>query len=333
MFRKFAFLLFATALISPLSPARAASSISIAQNKVDQLRTLAAEKYEAANEMKIKIGQLQREEARLKENGNLTKFKRDQAKNALAKIAIERYKGNGLGQGFALLFSDNPTKFLSDSSTVEMIGRRYATSVRTFETYEQRLKASRLVVADKTYQVREQQRRLNSEVSSAKLALTRAEKILASLKSGDRNRLLKAERAREQKILENSKKVARNFVPDSSRGAISLKFALEQIGDIYLWGGAGPTRWDCSGLTLRAFARAGVSLPHSAAIQFNYGKSVSYKSLKPGDLVFYGKPISHVAIYIGGGKMVQAPRAGKKVEVVSFTLKFGYKPFMGAKRL
>jgi cell wall-associated NlpC family hydrolase len=84
---------------------------------------------------------------------------------------------------------------------------------------------------------------------------------------------------------------------------------------------------------MRAFQTAGVSLPHSSRAQIRYGKSVSYSNLKPGDLVFFGKPISHVSIYMGGGKMVQAPRPGKKVEVVAMTKKFGRKPFVGATRL
>ena len=84
---------------------------------------------------------------------------------------------------------------------------------------------------------------------------------------------------------------------------------------------------------MRAFQKAGVSLPHSSRVQINYGKSISYSALKPGDLLFFGKPISHVSIYMGGGRMVQAPRPGKRVEVVGLTMKFGSKPFVGARRL
>jgi cell wall-associated NlpC family hydrolase len=84
---------------------------------------------------------------------------------------------------------------------------------------------------------------------------------------------------------------------------------------------------------MRAFQKAGVSLPHSSRVQVKYGKSITYSNVKPGDLLFFGKPISHVSIYMGGGKMVQAPRPGKKVEVVKFSKMFGRKPFVGARRL
>jgi cell wall-associated NlpC family hydrolase len=103
---------------------------------------------------------------------------------------------------------------------------------------------------------------------------------------------LKNEINKENEILKKSKQFAQTYSADGSRGSIALKYALEQIGDIYVWAGAGPTKWDCSGLTMRSYQKAGVSLPHSAAIQFNYGKSISYENVRPGDLLFFGKPIS-----------------------------------------
>jgi cell wall-associated NlpC family hydrolase len=84
---------------------------------------------------------------------------------------------------------------------------------------------------------------------------------------------------------------------------------------------------------MRAFESAGVSLPHSAAVQYGYGKYIPRSALAPGDLVFFGRPISHVAIYMGNGKMVQAPRPGKRVEVTDFVNALGRKPYVGARRL
>jgi cell wall-associated NlpC family hydrolase len=82
---------------------------------------------------------------------------------------------------------------------------------------------------------------------------------------------------------------------------------------------------------MRAFQTSGVSLPHSSAAQFRYGKLISRSNLKPGDLVFFGSPISHVGIYLGGGKMVHAPRSGSRVKVA--TMDMGRKKFRGGKRL
>lgn len=91
------------------------------------------------------------------------------------------------------------------------------------------------------------------------------------------------------------------------------------------------TYWDCSGVTMRAFQSAGVSLPHSSAAQSRMGKSISRSQLKPGDLVFFGRPVSHVGIYLGGGKMVHAPRTGSRVKITGAS-SLGSKPFVGARR-
>lgn len=311
----------------------AAPTVASAQREVDKLRTLAAAKYEAANEATIRIKQLQAETTLLRKKEEGLRKELDASAKFLAQIAIARFKENGLGQGLELLFSADPTKYLSDASTLEVLSRGYSEQLREFEINKQRVEASQLVVSDRTALLKIQQTKLNREVTQAKAALLRAEKILKSLKKEDRERLAAAEAARENKILQESKKYATSYRGDNTRGSIALKYALQQVGDIYVWAAAGPTRWDCSGLTMRAFQKAGVSLPHSSRIQVRYGKSISYGSLKPGDLVFFGKPISHVSIYMGGGKMVQAPRPGKRVEVVAMTKKFGSKPFVAARRL
>ena len=321
------------ALATQIPTAAAAPTTASAQQEVNRLRTQAATKFEAANEAKIKVGMLEKETRILKVKELMARNERDEASKTLAKMAIDQYKSDGFSQGFDLLFSGDPSKYLSDASILEMVGKKYSSSIRKFASAQQRLEASQLVVSDKTALLQAEQRRLNAEVLSARAALSKAEKILTSMKKEDRTRLARAEKARENKIFSSSKKYASSYKGDNTRGSIALKYALQQIGDIYVWAAAGPSRWDCSGLTMRSFRQAGISLPHSSRIQINYGKSVSYRSLKPGDLLFFGKPISHVSIYMGKGKMVQAPRPGKRVEVVAFTLRFGSKPFVGARRL
>ena len=101
-----------------------------------------------------------------------------------------------------------------------------------------------------------------------------------------------------------------------------LNAALSRQGMPYVWGAAGPTSFDCSGLVQWSFAQAGVRMPRVAADQARTGPAVSVSQLQPGDLLFYHTDptdpgyISHVAIYLGGGKMIQAPQTGENVEVV-----------------
>ena len=101
-----------------------------------------------------------------------------------------------------------------------------------------------------------------------------------------------------------------------------LNAALSRQGMPYVWGAAGPTSFDCSGLVQWSFAQAGVHMPRVAADQARTGPAVPVGQLQPGDLLFYHTDptdpgyISHVAIYLGGGKMIQAPQPGQNVEVV-----------------
>jgi cell wall-associated NlpC family hydrolase len=313
--------------------AQAAPSVASVQRDIDRLRTLAAEKYEAANEATLKIKALQKETGTLQQREEIIQKELSVVSKVLAKIAISEYQGSGFGKSFELLFSSDPTQYLSDASVLDGVSKGYSKQLREYAATKQRVQATQLVLGDRTALLLAEQKRLNQQVAEAKTALLKAEKLLKSLAKADRERLLREEAAREDKILSDSKRYAASYKGDNTRGSIALKFALQQIGDIYVWAAAGPTRWDCSGLTLRAFQKAGVSLPHHSGSQFKYGKQVAYSNLKPGDLLFFGKPISHVSIYMGGGKMVQAPRAGKKVEVVNLTKMFGKKPFVGAKRL
>jgi len=326
-------LLLVAAFMAQSGQAQAAPSVASVQRDIDRLRTLAAEKYEAANEAKIRIKSLQRETDTLQKREAVIQEDLEIASKVLSKIAITAYQGGGFGRTFELLFSSDPAQYLSDASVLESFSKGYSKQVREFAVTKQRVQATQLVLSDRTSLLIAEEKRLNRQVAEAKTALLKAEKLLKSLAKADRERLLREEADRENKILNDSKGYAASYKGDNSRGSIALKFALKQIGDVYVWAAAGPTRWDCSGLTMRAFQTAGVSLPHSSRAQIRYGKSVSYSNLKPGDLVFFGKPISHVSIYMGGGKMVQAPRPGKKVEVVAMTKKFGRKPFVGATRL
>lgn len=131
------------------------------------------------------------------------------------------------------------------------------------------------------------------------------------------------QRAKEAKRQEQDSKVSSSR--SGNAAATAIEYARTKIGVPYLWGGTGTAaqggRFDCSGLTQAAYAKAGISIPRVANDQYNTTDvHPSWNELKPGDLVFFGqkgnsRSIHHVGIYIGGGKMLHAPRTGTLIRV------------------
>jgi peptidoglycan DL-endopeptidase CwlO len=120
----------------------------------------------------------------------------------------------------------------------------------------------------------------------------------------------------------------RGSATGSSKGAKALAYAKAQLGEPYARSGAGPSSWDCSGLTMMAWGSVGVSLPHSSRQQFSRGQPVAKSALQSGDLVFFYSDIHHVGLYAGNGQVIHAPRPGKSVEYI----KMSYMPYAGARR-
>jgi cell wall-associated NlpC family hydrolase len=104
-------------------------------------------------------------------------------------------------------------------------------------------------------------------------------------------------------------------VAPTNAAQVAVNTALAQLGKPYRWGATGPGSYDCSGLALAAYRAAGVSLPRSSRAQSTVGRPVPLNALQPGDLLFFYQPVSHVAIYIGNGKMVHASTYGQPVKV------------------
>jgi cell wall-associated NlpC family hydrolase len=115
----------------------------------------------------------------------------------------------------------------------------------------------------------------------------------------------------------------------SAAAASAVGRAMSKIGSPYRWGAAGPNAFDCSGLVNWAFRSAGVSLPRTSRAMSRVGRPVAKSALRPGDLVFFYRPVSHVGIYIGNGKVVNALNSRNPVKISDIK----YMPFNGARRI
>lgn len=299
------------------------------QARVASLQDQAASAAEGAQEAKVRLAQLNQTLAGVQEKAAKQRSELEEIRKSLGSIALEQYKSSGLGQSLQLLFSSDPKAYLASAGDLDSLTRRRSVELRRYESATQKLRQTTMVVSDKAKLVRATQRRLEAQARAANAKLAEAERILKSLKKSERKALLAAQRRAEANALASSRATAKNLQKTSGRAGVALRYALAQIGDRYVFGAAGMTTWDCSGLTMRAFAAAGVSLPHSSRAQFQYGKRIPRSQLRPGDLVFFKRPISHVGIYVGNGKMVHAPRPGYRVKIAPIN----QMPYIGAVRL
>jgi peptidoglycan DL-endopeptidase CwlO len=117
--------------------------------------------------------------------------------------------------------------------------------------------------------------------------------------------------------------------PPTHGGVVGI--AMHYLGTPYVWGGASPSGFDCSGFVMYVYSQIGVSLPHSSYAQYGYGSPVSMGDLQPGDLVFFDG-LGHVGIYVGGGSFIHAPHTGDVVKVSSLTGWYA-STFVGGRRL
>jgi cell wall-associated NlpC family hydrolase len=233
------------------------------------------------------------------------------ARDDLGRLLAESYKQGDLS-GLALFLSDDPDAALERSGVVATLGERRAAAVQQLRDEQARLASA---AAD----LGQQQKRISDAAARLqKLRGTVAGRLDAAQRQLDE--LQASERAAVERLL-NSGEVGitcqQAGIDTSGRVGKVLGYACAQLGDAYAWAAAGPSTFDCSGLTMQAWGAAGVSLPHNAEAQSHYGTPVAptLAALRPGDLIFYHSPISHVGIYIGHGMMIHAPHTGTVVKI------------------
>ena len=323
-------LIIGAGVLTPL-PANAAPNLIEVQGRVRDLQEQATTAAEGAQEAKVQLAKLKKTLSTVQQQASQQGASVDALNKTIGAIANERYKSGPVSQSMELLFSSDPSLYLSAAGSLEAVTRQKTADLKKFSVATQRLNATSLTVEDKLALVKAAEAKFTRQLALANSKLKEAEELLAKLTAAERERLAKLNDDEEDADQQKSLSDANKYAGVSGRGGTAIKYALAQIGDKYVFGAAGLVTWDCSGLTMRAFAAAGVSLPHSSKAQYAYGKAVAKKDLQPGDLVFFGKPISHVAIYLGPDRMLHAPRSGSRVKIANMNM--GKKPYIGARRL
>ncbi|MFD1249351.1 NlpC/P60 family protein [Nocardioides ginsengisoli] len=298
--------------------AQAQPDIETVRARVDRLFHESEQAAERYNDARLELTEL---------NGDLKSLEADQSRqgDALAGVRsdvrasiIQRYQTGGLGPAGQLLASDSQG-FLDDLSTSSTVGELQDSLLADYGTELEAYTIRKDQTQKRRDDIAALQKTLATQKKSADDKLAQAKELLSKLEAKEREAILS--RGSDRPIDSSS-------ISASGRAAIAIKYALAQVGDAYVWGAAGPNAFDCSGLTMMAYAQAGVSLPHSSRAQYSSGRHVSKSEMQPGDLVFYYSPISHVGIYLGNGLIVHAANPGAGVKVSSVD----EMPFAGAVR-
>jgi cell wall-associated NlpC family hydrolase len=237
------------------------------------------------------------------------------AQQQVRGIARSAWTGDGLSGFQALMTSGSADEFVDRMSTLQMVAGHQnvvlgaAAGANVAAAQAQAAAQDAAAAAQGTYdKVAAQQADLQKQVAEYKAVYDRLSAQEKRAASGAPGRASRSDRAA-------APAPSGPIVASSDAAQVAIDTAMAQRGKPYVWAASGPGSFDCSGLTAYAYRAAGVSLPHSSALQSTMGQAVSRADLQPGDLVFFYSPVSHVGIYIGNGQMVHAPTSGDVVKV------------------
>ncbi|MEO9240304.1 MAG: NlpC/P60 family protein [Jatrophihabitantaceae bacterium] len=238
------------------------------------------------------------------------------AQRALAISISSQYKAASFSRTAALLASNSGEGYLQTVQTMNLLTEHQsqvaamaATAISTANTATAKAQAAVTSARAKKADLIKRRTALDAEVAKYKT-------LLASLTAQARAAFLNPVAAPSPAAVSQVFAAAKG----ASKGvSAAIAAARAELGKPYVYGAAGPDSFDCSGLTMWAWGAAGVSLPHNAATQQGLGTPVNQADLQPGDLVFFGSPAYHVAIYLGQGMIIHAPTTGDVVKIVSLS--------------
>jgi peptidoglycan DL-endopeptidase CwlO len=238
------------------------------------------------------------------------------ASTRVSEIAATAYKSASLAKVSSVLEAGNPSTIVNRLATLDQITKYEDGQFQNYLVTKARTDAEKAKL-DKLIAYETAQRQTLDDQKKA---------IIADIA---RLQALRKKVAAQQWLRSKAAAIAATPrtppPPVAGRAGIAVSFAYAQLGKPYVWAAAGPSSYDCSGLTLAAWRGAGVYLPHNAAMQYNALPHISRGSLEPGDLVFYSR-LGHEGIYVGNGQVIHAPTFGDHVRLASIDMMppYGY---------
>jgi cell wall-associated NlpC family hydrolase len=326
---------------------REAQQIIAQINSMDARLEQAVERYNLAN---VKLQRIGHDLSRTRSELAIARTNLKRAQTALAMQAAAVYTSTDTNSTLEVLLGasslddllnrlDNVNR-VSDqrSSLLGDVTKFRAQIAREAQTLQHAQAVQRDVVAQRAAE----RRTVESELHQRQALLASVKSQIAHLQAVERARSLAIARtirpqpqapaqASQATVVGVSASTPEATVAPPGRYGGVVGVAMRYLGTPYVWGGASPSGFDCSGLVMYAFAQVGVSLPHSSYAQWGMGVPVSRDQLQPGDLVFFDG-LGHVGIYVGGGSFIHAPHTGDVVKISSLSGWYA-DTYVGARRI
>ncbi|MFF2039202.1 NlpC/P60 family protein [Kitasatospora sp. NPDC058170] len=285
--------------------------------QIDQLneeQEQAAEKYNGAKE---RTDQLRKQADQLQDQVARGQDQMTQLQAGLAEVAGAQYRTGGIDPSVQLMLSSDPSGYLDKASSVQQASSSQAEALKGLQDQQRRLDQQKTEAAAVLASLDNTTKELNQAKADVNQKLRDAQALLNSLSAADRAALKTAQQQTDRASRDAARADLGSLPQASGFAGAAVSNAMSKQGSPYGWGDVGPNTFDCSGLMVWAYGKAGVSLPRTSQAQANYGSRVpSLAEAQPGDLIIYRDDRSHVGMYIGNGMVVHAPHTGDVVKVM-----------------
>ena len=307
-----------TLVAAGTTPAVAApSSASELQRRLEGLNRQADQQVEDYLQAKLAVERTRKSIRILQEQLEAVRGQLADARASIAARAAVAYVQGPATEVASLLAAGDPTDALERAQLLDVLATHDADQVLGARAIERSVqdRAANLAAVER------KQAAILAHMADRKARIeqlvAQTEQTLDQLRAAERRRAAAANRpATTTPSADSSSPPPPPKAVSGNVGAV-IRYAYAQLGKPYQWGATGPGAFDCSGLTLMAWAQAGVSLPHSSRAQIGIGRQVTRSELQPGDLIFRYSPISHVSLYVGNGQQISATHTGSTVKLQS----------------
>ncbi|MFF7166302.1 NlpC/P60 family protein [Streptomyces sp. NPDC008086] len=309
----------ATAAPEPSSPDQRERSTASLLTDLQRLYRQAEQATETYNATAEKLKKQRTEVTRLDAALAHARLSLHHSRGAAGRLARQQYQNTtDISPYIRLLLARDPQHALDQGHVIGLLARERAEAVGRLTGTER--KADEL--ARKARKALDAQlalaKRQKKDRDTVEKRLKKVEELLASLTAAQLAALAEFEKtgiAKAQRAFLASGALAKDDHKPSSEADRAIRYARKQLGKPYKWGAEGPRSYDCSGLTSEAWAHAGTPIPRTSQEQWARLDRIPLSKLRPGDLVVYFPDATHVAMYLGKGKVIQAPRTGEKVKI------------------